>query len=179
MCCERTAVIGEAEFKGGANCADSPPSVSQYDPLTGLLKWCAFRREFEKVDWRTGPHTILICHLDGIDLVVERGGLDVARRVCCHFAQMLCAKSILRDGAVLARIGADEFCVVLPHAAITDAKEFIDDVEVEINDALTCQVTPIWGVAENSRVGFADWELFDATDAALEQAKVLNRLIRN
>jgi diguanylate cyclase (GGDEF)-like protein len=143
--------------------------------LTGLLNWCALSRELAKVNWKAGPHTVLICQLGGIKELVDRGGLEVGRRVCCAVAQILCAVSIPRDGAVLARIGTDEFCVVLPHKAIADARQFVNDVEVEINASLTCQITPIWGVAEHSQGWAAGSELFDAADAALQQAKVLNQ----
>ncbi len=90
--------------------------LARHDPLTGLPN----RRLFdEKLDLCLGLATdtqqvaVLMLGLDGVKRIKDTHGHAARDKVLCEFAKRLA--EILRKDGLLARIGGDEFGIVLPN----------------------------------------------------------------
>src|SRR6202008_1913267 len=93
------------------------------DPLTGL----ANRRHFEAVAARLTAHAVdsgqplqvLALDLDHFKRVNDVHGHDVGDLVLKQTARLM--QSCLRSGDLAARLGGEEFCVLLPDSSVEQA----------------------------------------------------------
>lgn len=149
------------------------------DPLTGALN----RRGIE----RAAEQSILICTKDSVPLSAAVIDLDDFKQINDSFghhcgdaaliAVAACLRNQLRPDDILARIGGDEFAVLLPRTSLTQASTIIERIRVSIaateivyGDILT-RVSASFGVAELNSPG-QDWEqLFMRCDKALYEEK--------
>ncbi|MEU4156837.1 bifunctional diguanylate cyclase/phosphodiesterase [Actinoplanes sp. NPDC026670] len=99
--------------------------LAMHDPLTGL----ANRRAFEEQLGAADRPTVLLLDLNGFKAVNDRFGHAVGDELLAAVAQRLVSE--LPAGAIAARMGGDEFAVLMPAAA--DAG---DDLAVRLRAAI-------------------------------------------
>lgn len=88
--------------------------LSFYDPLTGLYNRRYFENEMKRLNYsRDLPIGILMADIDGFKKVNDTFGHQAGDRLLQDTARIL--KSVTRKGEILARIGGDEFAVILPN----------------------------------------------------------------
>jgi diguanylate cyclase len=163
-----TAVIGQL-----ARAADS-------DYLTGLFNRRAFDADFRRQcdrARRTGlPLALALFDLDHFKQVNDRLGHAAGDRALCDFAALL--ERQLRSGDTLARVGGEEFAVVLFDVQLEDAITFAERIGRELQDrsgdagpALSASA----GVAALSEDVPTPAALLVAADRALYAAKAAGR----
>lgn len=87
--------------------------ASLHDPLTGLYNRVYFDEELARLE-RGGisPASVIVADVDGLKAVNDQQGHAAGDELLINAALLL--GSLLRRNDVLARIGGDEFCVLLP-----------------------------------------------------------------
>ena len=89
--------------------------MSFHDALTGLYNRAYFEEEIARLDGgRQYPVSIISCDLDGLKQINDQLGHDTGDRAIKGTAKIL-GLNTFRKEDVVARIGGDEFIVVLPN----------------------------------------------------------------
>jgi diguanylate cyclase (GGDEF)-like protein len=159
---------------------------SQTDYLTRLGNRRWFFEEGMRVlgeGRESGPVSLLALDLDGFKKLNDRYGHKTGDEVLKSFAEV--ARSVVGREAVLARIGGEEFAVLLPRHDERRAhdvgeaivRRFAQTVSHRV-DGVDIQATVSIGLAHSGDAGQSLAELLAAADEALYRAKSLggNRL---
>lgn len=154
------AAIGRAELFSRVN------ALAYSDPLTGLANRRALDDRLQALTEHGGRVTIAFCDLDGLKQINDAGGHEAGDRAIRRAAGAL---EQAAAGGFVARIGGDEFCVLLPDGDARRARAVCEAAGRALEQGpaslrLSC------GVAER-RHGESAAELFRAADAAQYAAK--------
>lgn len=91
--------------------------LSFNDVLTGLYNRAYFEEEMRRLDSGDHPVGIIVCDVDGLKFINDTFGHNNGDRLLAATADIL--RQCFRKGDVIARIGGDEFAVLLPHSELT------------------------------------------------------------
>lgn len=154
--------------------------MASTDYLTGLLNRRAFDEEFlRQVDRARRsqlPLAVAVFDLDHFKQVNDRFGHAAGDRALCIFAALLAREQ--RGGDTLARIGGEEFAVVLFGVGTGDALAFAERIGRELREPGTGQgpaLSTSAGVAALSEDEQTPSALLVAADRALYAAKAAGR----
>lgn len=143
------------------------------DPLTGLANRRALDQRFGALDWPAADPVLLVCDLDGFKGVNDREGHPAGDALLCDVAAVLSDVASATAGSMVARVGGDEFCILLPESTLADAERFARIASGEFRRLLATDVTLSWGASSFGIHGRSGPELIAAADAALLDAKQL------
>ncbi len=156
---------------------------ASHDPLTGLLNRRAFMERLEEAvstaRERRERHAVGFLDLDRFKIVNDRLGHGAGDRLLCEVSHLM-ARAV-RNGDVLARIGGDEFALLLSNCGLDDARRVADKVRAAVeayrieSNGMVLDVGVSIGLApiEAGTAGAAD--ALDEADAACYQAKAAGR----
>jgi diguanylate cyclase (GGDEF)-like protein len=143
------------------------------DPLTGLfnrrhIEW-VLPAEIKRAERHGSPLSVLTLDLDHFKRINDRFGHPMGDRVLIEFARLL--NRILRVGDTCARIGGEEFAVVLPHSDAAAAGRAADRLHrviraLRFEEEPELRVTASMGVATARPSG-------SSTDVAGEAARLM------
>jgi diguanylate cyclase (GGDEF)-like protein len=143
------------------------------DPLTGLfnrrhIEW-VLPAEMKRAERHGAPVSLLVLDLDHFKVVNDTYGHPMGDRVLVELARLL--NRILRVGDTSARMGGEEFCVLLPHSDTAAALRAADRLQRVIR-ALRFQEEPELRVRASIGVATAR-PAGPRTDFAGEAARLL------
>lgn len=142
------------------------------------------RRSFnERVDEMMSDQVcIVLTDIDKFKSVNDTYGHDVGDRVLRHFAQII--GRAIRDDDLAARLGGEEFVIILPRTSAEDAFAVIERLRKTVENTpcgyatigdsgreMTLNYTASFGIASAGANGTTAEELLKAADTALYKAK--------
>jgi diguanylate cyclase (GGDEF)-like protein len=150
------------------------------DGLTGLLNRRAFNgafaREVNRALSASLPLSLVVFDLDRFKEVNDRHGHSAGDDVLCAFASILSDEC--SDGDVVARVGGEEFAVVLFDTGIEEAQRVVDKIAVALRTwslRSPIDVTTSAGIASLGSDMSSPVEMLVAADRALYAAKDAGR----
>ena len=152
-------------------------SQAHTDPLTGLGNLRALQRQLATlldVGKRYGqPFALLLMDIDGLKRINDSYGHQAGDRVLMQVAMSL--RRSIRSVDTAARIGGDEFCILLPQQDLKSAAKLAarlaTAVEEEVASPGDPPVTVSIGVAASPEHGADAESLVDTADRAMYRAK--------
>jgi diguanylate cyclase (GGDEF)-like protein len=144
------------------------------DVLTGLANrkqlTTTLEREFAGAEQRALPLSVVLGDLDDFKAVNDRLGFRAGDEVLKAFAATL--ERCAREVDLAARIGGEQFAVVMPETDTEGATRFAERVRAEFAAAegLPAKVTASYGIASYPRAASAE-ELLTIADTCLRRAK--------
>ncbi|WP_420139900.1 diguanylate cyclase [Sphingomonas sp.] len=153
------------------------------DPLTGLLNRRAYQ-EALALRLQEAAHTheegcLALFDLDHFKSINDRYGHAAGDQVLQHFAKIV--RSAVREGDITARLGGEEFVVVLNDASVDDARKICERIRLEfgrqehrISSDVKMQATVSVGIAPLKH-GVNPSVFHAAADEALYRAKAAGR----
>ncbi len=102
--------------------------LSFHDSLTGLYNRAYFEEELERYNFpRYYPLSIVMLDVNGLKVINDTFGHHEGDRLLQHLSQTL--TSVSRQGDILARIGGDEFAILLPFTTSEEAHNFCERIK--------------------------------------------------
>jgi diguanylate cyclase (GGDEF)-like protein len=163
--------------------ADEMGELAMKDTLTGISNRRHFMARLES-EWKRSrryerPLSLLILDIDHFKSINDRNGHDVGDEVIAAVAKLCATKT--RDSDVAARIGGEEFAIILPETNLDDARAAAERLRAAVAEhAFQTRTGPMnvtisvgAALAEANVAGIA--ELMKRADDALYAAKHAGR----
>lgn len=175
-------VITTRDISGAKRTEDRLRALANQDPLTGCLNRRGFEQAATEELWRGQrygrPVSLLVIDIDHFKLINDQHGHDVGDQVLDHFANLI--RAHCRRSEKFARLGGEEFALLMPETALSAAQEFGERLReliehsplLHVNGAI--QFTVSMGLAE-LRIDDDLARLIKRADAALYLAKADGR----
>ncbi|HWW57924.1 MAG TPA: diguanylate cyclase [Sphingopyxis sp.] len=151
---------------------------SETDPLSSVLNRRGFEHHAEQAFLRGGTAVLIAADLDDFKKINDSFGHAAGDGVIAHFAAMLVDAA--PAGAIVGRVGGEEFAVLLPEALLSDGRLYAETVRTAFASArlpvlgVDRQFTASFGVAQRT-ASDSLFELSRRADAALYRAKAGGR----
>ncbi len=149
--------------------------LSLHDQLTGLYNRTYFENEMERLDQaREHPVALILADVDGLKLINDTIGHAEGDNYLKRIADLL--KKSLRASDILARVGGDEFALLLPLTTKKDAEELAQRIRNDIDksnhnrDLYPLGLSLGTAVAENNKQPLE--ETYKQADAAMYNEKI-------
>lgn len=138
--------------------------LAETDGLTGVANRSSFQRLLDDsiaLGERSGESLVLVLlDLDHFKVVNDRWGHEAGDQALRHICA--CIGSRLRKTDLLARLGGEEFAIVLRRTGSVEARPLVEALRLQI------EASPLWfgeqEIALSATFGLAEWPL-DAADA--------------
>jgi diguanylate cyclase (GGDEF)-like protein len=142
--------------------------MQSVDGLTGLRNRQRFfedlRREFAASRRYDSPLSLILLDVDGLRSVNETRGYDAGDRLLLALAELLMTRLRITD--IAARIGDDDFAVILPRTPIMGAERLSERISDALGDWVEIGISSV-GASVTSGA-----ELLDAADRDLAARKL-------
>jgi diguanylate cyclase (GGDEF)-like protein/PAS domain S-box-containing protein len=154
--------------------------LAEHDSLTGLRNRRRFERDISEQVGRARRYgelaTLLMIDLNGFKRINDTYGHRIGDRVLKTVAAAL--RSRLRETDVVARVGGDEFAVLMPYASAEqgaiiagDVREVVKACEVETDDHRVVRVSASVGYVQIDRNSTSDEEVLVEADRLMYEEK--------
>lgn len=158
-------------------------TLATTDPLTGLPNrrrlFDVARRWIEREGPKGTPLAVVVLDLDHFKHVNDTWGHEAGDRVLRRLAQVIAVE--VRSGDMVARLGGEEFVILLPGARVDVARSIAERIRTAIEGTTvhtpqaSITVTASLGLAVRTEGAYAFEALLKEADDALYRAKMAGR----
>lgn len=152
--------------------------LSLHDALTGLYNRAYFEQEMRRYEkGRYNSVSLIVCDVDGLKFVNDTLGHDVGDELLVAAAEVI--KSAFREGDMVARIGGDEFAVLLPDSDYTSVEHGCQRIKAAIerynkaNTKLSLSISIGFAIGNKSNINMKN--LFKEADNNMYKEKLHQR----
>jgi len=148
--------------------------LSFHDKLTGLYNRTYFEEEMHRLEKsRSFPVSIIVGDLDGLKIINDTLGHYRGDELLRRFARII--RDQFRSSDVVARIGGDEFAIILPQTSRQTVEEVIFRIRRVIEENNAHEQLPLsisLGTATAENPGQSLWETFKEADNRMYRDKL-------
>ncbi len=102
--------------------------LNNHDHLTGLYNRMFYEKELMRLDTKQNlPLSIIMCDINGLKLINDSFGHDSGDELLKKAAEMI--KKACREGDIIARIGGDEFALLLPETGDEETAQIANRIK--------------------------------------------------
>lgn len=109
----------------------------RHDKLTGFLNRTAFERKFDTMvsesDYTQNQHIMVYLNLDQFKIVNDTCGNSAGDELLKQVADII--RQNVRKSDLMARMGGDEFCILLPYSPLETAANTVHDILLYIHQS--------------------------------------------
>ncbi|MEQ8176480.1 MAG: diguanylate cyclase [Syntrophomonadaceae bacterium] len=155
---------------------------SMFDPLTNLYNRAYFENEMRRMEYFSmNPTGLIICDVDNLKVVNDTYGHDRGDELLKEVARVL--RQSMRKNDIIARIGGDEFAILLPDS---DAAA-VEATCQRVRDTITAYNNAGSGLKLSISMGSAHWkskiqkldDVFKEADDNMYKEKFINHIRLN
>ena len=177
----RYSAKGEIEIVGvGRNIEDRKKAekeilyLSYHDQLTGIYNRRYYQEELKRIDEKKNyPITMVMADVNGLKLTNDAFGHVLGDKILISFANII--KRECRSGDIIARIGGDEFILLLPKTNTQQAGKIVDRIQNVLSNTIIDKV--VLSVAFGWKTKYSDSENFDEVFKLAEDAMYRRKLL--
>lgn len=160
------------------NMEDQLRHLSLHDVLTGLYNRAYFEEEMRRLEsGRYNPVGIILCDVDGLKLVNDTLGHEAGDCLLIETAGVI--KRAMRQGDMVARIGGDEFAILLPHSDVAVVEGICDRIRESLQNynaqSSDINLSLSLGYSVSDMVPNDMGRLFKEADDSMYREKMLHR----
>ncbi len=133
------AVLVFRDFSERKKKQDEIEYLSLHDKLTGLYNRRFFDEECKRVDTkRNYPLSIVMADINGLKLLNDAYGHSTGDELLVAFADIM--KEHIRADDIVARIGGDEFVLLLPSTTTREALQIVNRMKEKMSKKTICHI---------------------------------------
>lgn len=103
---------------------------STHDPLTNLYNREYFQMRMQEFNAKACPITVIVVDLDDLKKINDKYGHQTGDQLILEAAY--CLQTFADEETIIARIGGDEFYLLLPNKTLIEAQQYIEKVQQEM-----------------------------------------------
>ncbi|RKQ14216.1 sensor domain-containing diguanylate cyclase [Ureibacillus endophyticus] len=100
---------------------------STHDALTEMYNWAYFQLKLNEFNELDVPITVVVADLDDLKPVNDKYGHKMGDQLIREAANRL--KALAKKETIIARIGGDEFAILIPQAGVQQVEQFIKNIQ--------------------------------------------------
>ncbi|MEQ8175237.1 MAG: HD domain-containing phosphohydrolase [Syntrophomonadaceae bacterium] len=118
------------DFSARQMAEESMRFLSVHDPLTGLYNRTYFEELADNIDQRLPSLGLILCDIDGLKIINDSFGHNTGDKLLKTAATIL--QKCISEKDTLARIGGDEFVIIMPTCTSTSASDIVCRIRREV-----------------------------------------------
>lgn len=149
--------------------------LSYHDQLTGLYNRRFFEEELKRLDHADNlPLSIVYADVNGLKIANDAFGHETGDQMIRLVADIL--KAECRGDDVIARIGGDEFVVLLPRTSSTATEKLISRIKeiIELKKVKDIQISISFGWDTKYEISQSSLEILKSAEDYMYKKKILN-----